>query len=398
MATAYCSPVLGPVLKKVSSSIWRHQNKIRCNPLVVVSSSDRFSKTALYFGRACTEKVNVKRMHKCSLSASYETLDEQPDSVHEEDEDYISRYTLIWRAVKLPIYSVALIPLSVGSAVAYFQTGVFAARRYFLLLAGSILIITWLNLSNDVYDFDTGADKNKKESVVNIIGSGSRTGTLIAAFMLLALGFGGLVWASIDASNIRALLLLASAVICGCIYQCPPFRLNYRALGEPLCFAAFGPFATTAFYLMQSHTRMELPITGTILAASILVGFTTTLILFCSHFHQVEGDRAVGKMSPLVIIGRRRGSVVVKVAIITLYTLLFVLGLSRALPFTCTLLCGLTMPIGNLVVNYVGKYHEDKAKIFMAKYYCVRLHSAFGVALVVGLLVSRMMINKPIIF
>ena len=31
----------------------------------------------------------------------------------------------------------------------------------------------------------------------------------------------------------------------------------------------------------------ELPITGTILSASLLVGFTTTLILFCSHFHQV---------------------------------------------------------------------------------------------------------------
>jgi 1,4-dihydroxy-2-naphthoate octaprenyltransferase len=24
--------------------------------------------------------------------------------------------------------------------------------------------------SNDVYDFDTGADKNKKESVVNLVG------------------------------------------------------------------------------------------------------------------------------------------------------------------------------------------------------------------------------------
>lgn len=72
-----------------------------------------------------------------------------------------------------------------------------------------------------------------------------------------------------------------------------------------------------------------LPLSGTILSASILVGFTTALILFCSHFHQVlnlipistpvftllgflcqltvvmdiiqvEGDRAVGKMSPLV--------------------------------------------------------------------------------------------------
>ena len=140
--------------------------------------------------------------------------------------------------------------------------------------------------------------------------------------------------------------------------QCPPFRLSYQGLGEPLCFAAFGPFATTAFYLSQSgktlaglannnvtycsvilcvwtlaehyglHFAREpcLPVSRTVLSASFLVGLTTTLILFCSHFHQVynlvrmcisflflensfpyciiqsqiDSDRAVGKMSPLV--------------------------------------------------------------------------------------------------
>lgn len=58
----------------------------------------------------------------------------------------------------------------VGSATAYLQTGMFSTRRYFVLLISSVLIITWLNLSNDVYDFDTGADKNKTESVVNLVG------------------------------------------------------------------------------------------------------------------------------------------------------------------------------------------------------------------------------------
>lgn len=29
------------------------------------------------------------------------------------------------------------------------------------------------------------------------------------------------------------------------------------------------------------------PLSGTVLSASVLVGFTTSLILFCSHFHQV---------------------------------------------------------------------------------------------------------------
>ncbi|RYR26050.1 hypothetical protein Ahy_B02g060195 [Arachis hypogaea] len=41
----------------------------------------------------------------------------------EQDEEFfVSGKTLIWRAVKLPIYAVALVPLTVASAVAYLQT------------------------------------------------------------------------------------------------------------------------------------------------------------------------------------------------------------------------------------------------------------------------------------
>lgn len=42
-------------------------------------------------------------------------------------------------------------------------------------------------------------------------------------------------------------------------------------------------------------------------AASALVGVTVAAILFCSHFHQIEGDRAAGKMSPLVRLGPTNG-------------------------------------------------------------------------------------------
>ncbi|XP_021300556.1 2-carboxy-1,4-naphthoquinone phytyltransferase, chloroplastic isoform X3 [Herrania umbratica] len=294
------------------------------------------------------------------------------DSSCQEEKD-VSKATLIWRAIKLPIYSVALVPLTVGGAVAYLQTGLFSVRRYLMLLASSVLIITWINLSNDVYDFDIGADKNKKESVVNLVGS--RSGPFIAAYLSLALGFMGLTWVSADAGN------------------CPPFRLSYQGLGEPLCFAAFGPFATSAFYLLLGSTSeiIFLPLTRTALSASLLVGVTTTLILFCSHFHQIEEDMAVGKMSPLVRMGTERASVVVKGAILTLYALLFALGFCRALPLTCVVFGALTLPIGKLVVSHVEENHKDKGKIFMAKYYCVRLHALFGAAMTAGLVYARML-------
>ncbi|KAL9413820.1 hypothetical protein AB3S75_042332 [Citrus x aurantiifolia] len=355
------------------------------------------------FRKTCRRELEFKQQCHHALFRSKDKAAFSSSMHHQANEEDVSRATLIWRAIKLPIYSVALVPLTVGSAAAYLQTGMFSARRYFVLLISSILIITWLNLSNDVYDFDTGADKNKTESVVNLVGS--RTGTLVAAYLLLVLGFIGLTWASVEAGNLRAIMLLTCAVICGYIYQCPPFRLSYQGLGEPLCFAAFGPFATTAFYLLIGSTRENLclSITATILSASLLVGLTTSLILFCSHFHQdtffiaqVEGDQNVGKMSPLVRLGTERGSVVVKWAVMTLYSLLFAIGLSRALPLSCIFLCAMTSPIGKLVVSYVEENHKDKGKIFMAKYYCVRLHALFGAALVAGLITARILVIKHI--
>lgn len=39
--------------------------------------------------------------------------------------------------------------------------------------------------------------------------------------------------------------------------------------------------------LTSANVDRELSISGAVVASSILVGLTTTLILFCSHFHQV---------------------------------------------------------------------------------------------------------------
>lgn len=308
-------------------------------------------------------------------------MKEQP-----EPEEELSRATLIWRAAKLPMYTVALIPVTVASAAAYFQTGVFSIGKYLMTLACYVIINAWVNLSNDVYDFDTGADKDKKESVVNLFGS--RNGISFIAWSLLAIGFSGLSWMAVGAGSLRSIVFIAAAVFGFYLYQCPPFRLSYYGVGEPLLFLAYGPFSTLGFYLLNG-VKSELPITGTAVWSSVLIGLTTALILFCSHFHQIKGDKAVGKMSPLVRLGTETGSHVVKWSIIGLYMLVLTLGMTKTLPFPSVLLCALTLPMGALVVNFVQKNHRDNSKIFMGKYFCVRLHTIFGAALAAGLVIAR---------
>eukprot|EP00267_Zea_mays_P055576 XP_020408947.1 uncharacterized protein LOC100285808 isoform X1 [Zea mays] len=304
----------------------------------------------------------------------------------------LSHATLLWRAAKLPIYSVALIPLTNWIPRSCFGIGIamtihisrlcmVAGRERFCLLSCRLILYQALFCSPD-----SSSPRDHLAQSQGLIGTRKN---------LLSALLAGLLWAFAEAKDIRFILLVISAIFCGYVYQCPPFRLSYQGLGEPLCFAAFGPLATTAFYFSNSSLNTSsggaalLPLTKTVIASSVLVGLTTTLILFCSHFHQIDGDLAVGKMSPLVRIGTKAGSRIVSIGIVMLYILLATFGTCGSLPPSCIVLCALTLPMGKTVVDYVLKHHEDNAKIFMAKYYCVRLHALFGMALASGLVLAR---------
>ncbi|KAL8554169.1 hypothetical protein ACS0TY_002401 [Phlomoides rotata] len=151
-------------------------------------------------------------------------------------------------------------------------------------------------------------------------------------------------------------------------------------------------FYLHVLFFVATYTR-ELSISGTVVASSILVGFTTSLILFCSHFHQVR-------------LGTEGGANVVKVAVGGIYSLLFIIGLGQTLPFSSVVLCALTLPVGRYIASFVQKNHRVSTKVqfgasfanmfFIAKYYCVRLHTLFGAALAAGLVAARMFARKQL--
>ena len=186
----------------------------------------------------------------------------------------------------------------------------------------------WLNLSNDAWDAATGVDANraggKPESVVRLLGgdAAAATKTHAAAVACLLAGAASLckaVAVTFTAGADPAVIatsgaMLAAATALGHAYQGPPFRLSYKGLGEPLCFAAFGPLATGAFYLALASgvpggsVWSGLPAAPSlaqpgVMGVAALVGLTTTAILFASHLHQEEGDRAAGKISPRRAVG-----------------------------------------------------------------------------------------------
>ncbi|GBG87332.1 hypothetical protein CBR_g45392 [Chara braunii] len=271
---------------------------------------------------------------------------------------------LAWRALKLPIYSVALLPILMGGALAYYETGVFSFQRFQAFVVPSFLVMTWLHFSNDYYDSVTGVDKNKKESYVNLIG---RRGPVLAAgIAILGLGLVQFFKLAMTLGDQRISLFLSVAIACGYVYQCPPFRLSYVGVGEPLCFVAFG-IATVAFHLGQIQPSVVgslHPISPGAWGASALLGMTTSLILFCSHFHQIEDDRKAGKLSPMVRLGsKEKGAAIVSMVLPVIYCTGIGLVLLKVLPLTCLLGFALSSPVAGVMRNFIlQNYHDPHRK------------------------------------
>ena len=283
-------------------------------------------------------------------------------------------------AIKPPIYSVAIAPIAVGTAVAFAQTGIFDPQVFFTFLGSAILIIAWLNLSNDVFDSETGIDINKAHSVVNL--TGNKSLVFWGANLCLGIGISGIIALCWWQQDLTVLKLVLLCCMLGYTYQGPPFRLGYLGLGEIICFFTFGPGAVSAAYYAQTQT-----FSARCLAISSIVGISTSIILFCSHFHQVKDDLAAGKRSPIVRLGTATGAKVLTAATASLYVLTIVLIIADVLPLTGLVIFG-SLPFAYQLVRHVEQNHAVPNKVSNSKFVAINLYLSSSLLLILGSILS----------
>jgi 1,4-dihydroxy-2-naphthoate octaprenyltransferase len=170
----------------------------------------------------------------------------------------------------------------------------------------------------------------------------------------------------------------------GYIYQGPPFRLGYQGLGEIICFFAFGPLGISAAYYSQTQTFSVIS-----LAASMIIGISTAIILFCSHFHQVEDDIAAGKRSPIVRLGTERGYQVLAIATGSLFILTLLLAILGIYPIWTLLIFG-SLPLALKLVNHVRQNHNQPETVNNCKFLAVNLHFVSGVLFALGFVLPQL--------
>ena len=77
----------------------------------------------------------------------------------------------LWKkAIKWPLYSVAVMPVVLAAGWKYGAGENLQFDQIFGFLIASILLLIWENLTNDLFDETTGVDKFKLHSVIALTG------------------------------------------------------------------------------------------------------------------------------------------------------------------------------------------------------------------------------------
>ncbi|MBW4466193.1 MAG: 2-carboxy-1,4-naphthoquinone phytyltransferase [Pegethrix bostrychoides GSE-TBD4-15B] len=273
----------------------------------------------------------------------------------------------LWLAALMPpMYSVAVFPIALGSAIAFAETQHLRWGIFLTFLLSAILILAWENLSNDVFDAETGIDANEPTSLVNLTGNKSLIFWL--GNLCLGLGIAGILAIAWGQQDFTILGLILGCCGLGYIYHGPPFRLGYQGLGEILCFLSFGPLAVSAAYYSQTQAW-----SAEALAASLLLGVSTSLILFCSHFHQVADDLAAGKRSPVVRLGTKRAAQLLPWLCGGMFGLAGLLVVLQVFP-VWLLLVFISLPAAINLCRHALTYHDQPERVRNCKFFAVALH------------------------
>ena len=298
----------------------------------------------------------------------------------------------LWKqAIKWPLYSVAILPVFISGA---YTLNSFKNIKIFNLIAftfAAILILIWENLTNDLFDSETGIDEFKFHSILNLVRNKKIVTTTAYASLLIGLLIISIISIS---TSINVMLLVGICCLLGYLYQGPPFRLGYQGLGEPLCWLAFGPLAFSAALIALNPSDTYL--IAIPWEESLLLGsgpaLSTTLVLFCSHFHQIKEDKEHGKNSPLVRLGAKNGAQLIPWIVFIIYFFQLFIIINGFIPRLCILYL-ISFPQSLKLINLLKYSYNKPAEIKNCKFIAIKFQTLNGIGLIAGFIFDYL-INK----
>lgn len=284
--------------------------------------------------------------------------------------------------LRAPFFTASVLPVILGTMIAWARKGVFHSGLFMLTMAGGILLHAGTNVINDYFDYLSGADDENRDFVRPFTG-GSRliqTGRLtprdVLAEAVLLYAAGCLIGLYlVNRVGYGVLLLGSIGVLSGLLYTWPSMALVSRGLGEIAIGLNFGTLMTLGAYYVQTRSMSWEPV-----VASLPLALLIAAVVFINQFQDMKADALVGKWHWVVRLGRRRAASVYAMLLIFSYVAA-VAGVALGVLPVGGLAMLLTFPLALKAIGVARVYYSSSQALVPANATTIVLHAATGVVL-----------------
>lgn len=209
----------------------------------------------------------------------------------------------IWLLAARPkTLSAAVAPVALGTAFAW-EADAFHALAALAALVAAVLIQVGTNFSNDYHDYVKGADTADRKGPMRVTQAGLIEPQAVRRAAVLAFSLAFLVGLYLVWRGGWVILAIGLAsIFFGVLYTAGRYSLSYLGLADLFVLVFFGPVAVAGTYYVQA-----LELSGVVVLAGFGPGFLSTAILLVNNIRDVDEDRAAGKKTLVVRLGRHVG-------------------------------------------------------------------------------------------
>lgn len=207
--------------------------------------------------------------------------------------------SLLLIAVRPKTLTLAVVPVVVGSALAW-NDGASPSWTVFLVtLFSACCIQAGTNLFNDASDAERGNDRDDRLGPLRVTGAGLASASQVrsSAWWLFLLAFlGGGYLAAVGGWPILAIGL--AALLAGWAYSGGPRPLSYTPWGEVFVVVFFGLLAVAgSYYLQAGEFSSRSPLIGGVL------GLPAAAVLLLNNLRDHASDRRAGRRTLVQVTG-----------------------------------------------------------------------------------------------
>ncbi len=299
------------------------------------------------------------------------------------------RSAILLAAIRPQFFLAIVLPVFLGTAVAWRETQAFHPALFLLAMLAAVLCHAGANVLNDYLDFMSGAD-NLNPAPLTPYAGGSRMiqrglltprQTRIYGLVLLstAVPIGLLL---VMRTGVPLLAIGLIGVASAWLYSSPPLAINCRGFGEALIGLNFGVLPVLGAYYVQARGY-----SAGALAASLPIAFLASAILYVNQFPDYEWDRAAGKRTLVVALGRERGVRIYPMFAAAALACIVVAVASGLLPATGLVALAAAAPVWQ-AARALGAAGGESARMLPAIRITIAAHAFVGTVLILAVLLA----------